>query len=152
MGETIERSQPSNKLILDTCLSYSEVFYRNRGCEKAPLAFLAFLIFRFLTFQGTVSYWIQGYQYICTSIIARNKFVRSINSLLYFHRPQPQPYQFRGRKNTPTYIQRYRKRLGPNKTSVLSAQEVLDALFSTHSWRPLNRRYIDTNWISRIPD
>ena len=102
MGETIE-SQPSNKLILDTCLSYSEVFYRNRGCEKAPLAFLAFLIFRFLTFQGTVSYWIQGYQYICTSIIARNKFVRSINSLLYFHRPQPQPYQFRGRKNTPTY-------------------------------------------------
>ena len=34
MGETIE-SQPSNKLILYTCLSCSEVFYRNRGCEKA---------------------------------------------------------------------------------------------------------------------
>ena len=102
MGETIERSQPSNKLILDTCLSCSEVFYRNRGCEKAPLAFLA-STFRFLTFQGTVSYWIQV-QYICTSIITRNKFVRSINSLLYFHRPQPQPYQFRGRKNTPTYL------------------------------------------------
>ena len=44
MGETIE-SQPSNKLILDTCLSCSEVFYRNRGCEKAPLAFLASTFF-----------------------------------------------------------------------------------------------------------
>ena len=58
MGETIERSQPSNKLILDTSLSCSEVLKETGGVKKLPSLF-DILIFRFLTFQGTVSYWIQ---------------------------------------------------------------------------------------------
>ena len=85
MGETIE-SQPSNKLILDTCLSCSEVLKETGGVKKLPSLFWH-PHFSVPHFSGYCIILETGPPCERTLIITRNKFVRSINSLLYFHRP-----------------------------------------------------------------